>query len=51
MANVVNNGGPIVNGAQSTAWIFQPAWYSNLGSNAIVEQSFAADPLSRAGGR
>ena len=45
MANVVNHGGPIVNGAQATSWIFQPAWYSNLGSNAVVEQSYAADPL------
>ena len=45
VANVVNNGGPIVNGAPSTAWIFQPAWYSNLGSNAVVEQTFATDPL------
>jgi hypothetical protein len=44
VANVVNHGGPIVNNAQPTAWIFQPAWYSNLGPNAIVEQSFAADP-------
>ena len=45
VANVVNHGGPVVNGAESTAWIFQPAWYSNLGPNAVVEQSFAADPL------
>ena len=34
-----------VNGAQPHACIFQPAWYSNLGANAVVEQSFAADPL------
>ncbi|MBE2319350.1 peptidase [Solirubrobacter sp. CPCC 204708] len=45
VANVVNHGGPVVNSAQSTAWIFQPSWYSNLGPNAVVEQSFAADPL------
>jgi hypothetical protein len=45
VANVVNHGGPIVNGAQSTSWIFQPAWYSNLGPNAVVEQSYAAEPL------
>ncbi len=45
VVSVVNNGGPVTNGAQSTAWIFPPVWYSNLGSNAIVEQSYAADPL------
>ena len=45
VANVVNNGGPIVNGARRTSWIFQPVWYSNLGANAVVEQSFAAEPL------
>ena len=45
VANVVNHGGPVVNGAATTAWIFQPAWYSDLGPNAVVEQSFAADPL------
>jgi hypothetical protein len=45
VANVVNNGGPVSNGAQSTAFIFQPAWYTNLGPNAVVEQTFAADPL------
>ena len=45
MANVVNNGGPIVNGATAHSWIFQPVWYSNLGANAVVEQTFAAEPL------
>ena len=45
IASVVNHGGPVVNGAQDTAWIFQPAWYSNLGPNAVVEQSFAEQPL------
>jgi hypothetical protein len=45
VANVVNAGGPVVNGAQSTAFIFQPTWYTGLGANAIVEQTFAADPL------
>jgi hypothetical protein len=45
VANVVNAGGPVSNGAQSTAFIFQPTWYTNLGSNAVVEQTFAADPL------
>jgi hypothetical protein len=45
VANVVNNGGPVSNGAQATAFIFQPAWYTNLGPNAVVEQTFAADPL------
>ena len=43
--NVVNNGGPVINGAQPRAWIFPPVWYTNLGANAVVEQSYAADPL------
>ncbi len=45
VANVVNHGGPVVNGAQPWAWIFPAAWFSNLGANAVVEQSYAADPL------
>ena len=45
IANVVNHGGPVVNGAQPYAWIFPAAWFSNLGANAVVEQSYAADPL------
>jgi zinc carboxypeptidase len=45
VANVVNNGGPVSNGAQPHSWIFQPTWYTNLGANAVVEQTFAADPL------
>ncbi len=45
VANVVNNGGPVSNGAQPHSWIFQPTWYTNLGPNAVVEQTFAADPL------
>ena len=45
VANVVNHCGPVSNGAIPNAFIFQPAWYSNLGANAVVEQTFAADPL------
>ncbi|MDA0160389.1 M14 family zinc carboxypeptidase [Solirubrobacter ginsenosidimutans] len=45
VANVVNHGGPVVNGAQPYAWIFPATWYSGLGANAVVEQSYAADPL------
>ena len=45
VANVVNHGGPVVNGAQPYAWIFPATWFSDLGSNAVVEQSYAADPL------
>ncbi|MDA0185274.1 M14 family zinc carboxypeptidase [Solirubrobacter phytolaccae] len=45
VVSLVNNGGPVTNGAASTAWIFPPVWYSNLGSNAVVEQSYAAEPL------
>ena len=46
VANVVNHGGPVSNGAQPHAFVFPPVWYSNLGSGAVVEQSYAADPLA-----
>ena len=46
VANVVNHGGPVVNGAQPYAWIFPAAWYSNLGANAVVEQSYARRPAA-----
>ena len=45
MANIVNHGGPVINGAIPHAFVSQPAWYSNLGAGAVVEQSYAADPL------
>src|SRR6478609_933656 len=45
VVSVVNNGGPVTTGAQSTAWVFPPVWYTNLGANAIVEQSYGTDPL------
>ena len=46
VANVVNHGGPVSNGAQPHAFVFPPVWYSNLGTGAVVEQSYAADPLA-----
>jgi hypothetical protein len=45
VTNVVNHGGPVVNGAQPYAWVFPPTWYTGLSANAVVEQSFGADPL------
>jgi hypothetical protein len=45
VANVVNHGGPISNGAMPYSFILQPVWYSNIGANGIVEQTYAADPL------
>jgi hypothetical protein len=45
VANVVNHGGPVVNGAMPHSFVSQPAWYTNLGAGAVVEQSYAADPL------
>ncbi|HEX6021319.1 MAG TPA: M14 family zinc carboxypeptidase, partial [Solirubrobacter sp.] len=45
VANVVNHGGPVINGAIPHSFISQPAWYSNLGPAAVVEQSYAQDPL------
>ena len=46
VANLVNHGGPVSNGAQPHAFVFPPVWYSNLGTGAVVEQSYAADPLA-----
>ena len=46
VANLVNHGGPVSNGAQPHAFVFPPVWYTNLGSRAVVEQSYAADPLA-----
>ena len=46
VANVVNHGGPVSNGAQPHAFVFPPVWYTNLGTGAVVEQSYAADPLA-----
>ena len=45
VANIVNHGGPVINGAIPHAFVSQPAWYTNLGAGAVVEQSYAADPL------
>jgi hypothetical protein len=45
VVNVVNHGGPIINGAIPHSFVNQPVWYSNLGAAAVVEQSYAADPL------
>jgi hypothetical protein len=45
VANVVNHGGPVTNGAIPYAFIFQPAWFTGLGAGAVVEQSYASDPL------
>ena len=45
VANIVNHGGPVINGAIPHTFVNQPVWYSNLGAAAIVEQSYAADPL------
>jgi hypothetical protein len=45
VANVVNHGGPVINGAQPYSFINQPVWYTNLGPGVVTEQSYAADPL------
>jgi hypothetical protein len=45
VANVVNHGGPVINGAMPHSFVSQPAWYTNLGAGAVVDQSYAADPL------
>ena len=45
VANIVNHGGPVITGAIPHAFISQPVWYSNLGPGAVVEQSYASDPL------
>ncbi|MGW3894613.1 M14 family zinc carboxypeptidase [Micromonospora profundi] len=45
VANIVNNGGPVTTSAIPHAFISQPVWFTNLGANVQVEQSYAADPL------
>ena len=45
VANIVNRGGPVTDGAIPHAFIAQPVWFTGLGSGAVVEQSYAADPL------
>ena len=46
VANVVNHGGPVSNGAMPHSFIFAPVWYSNIGARGVVEQSYAAEPLA-----
>jgi zinc carboxypeptidase len=45
VANIVNHGGPVTDGAIPHAFISQPVWYTGLGAGAVVEQSYAGDPL------
>ncbi|WP_433830711.1 M14 family zinc carboxypeptidase [Actinoplanes sp. CA-015351] len=45
VVNVVNNGGPVTSGAIPHSFIAQPVWYTGLGADVTVEQSYAADPL------
>jgi hypothetical protein len=45
VVNVVNHGGPVTSGAIPHTWVFPPTWYTNIGPGAVVEQSYAADPL------
>jgi len=45
VANIVNNGGPVTTSAIPHSFISQPVWFTNLGANVQVEQSYAADPL------
>jgi Zinc carboxypeptidase len=46
VANVVNAGGPVTGGATPHAFIAQPVWFTDLGAGAVVEQTYAADPLA-----
>jgi hypothetical protein len=45
VANIVNHGGPVTDGAIPHAFISQPTWFTGLGEGVVVEQSYAADPL------
>ncbi|MEU8265108.1 M14 family zinc carboxypeptidase [Micromonospora sp. NPDC048999] len=45
VANIVNRGGPVTSGAIPHSFISQPVWFTNLGAEVTVEQSYAADPL------
>ncbi|WP_167666735.1 ThuA domain-containing protein [Micromonospora narathiwatensis] len=44
VANVVNHDGPVTSGAVPHSFISQPVWFTNLGTEVTVEQSYAADP-------
>ncbi|MFG1777122.1 M14 family zinc carboxypeptidase [Micromonospora sp. NPDC049048] len=45
VVNVVNAGGPVSAGAIPHSFVSQPVWFTGLGGNVTVEQSYAADPL------
>ncbi|GIF63989.1 hypothetical protein Ais01nite_20240 [Asanoa ishikariensis] len=45
VANIVNSGGPVTAGAIPHSFINQPVWFTGLGANVSVEQSYAPDPL------
>jgi Zinc carboxypeptidase len=45
VANIVNHGGPVTDGAIPHAFISEPVWFTGLGAGAEVEQSYAGDPL------
>jgi zinc carboxypeptidase len=45
VANIVNHGGPVTDGAIAHAFINQPVWFTGLPAGAQVEQSYADDPL------
>jgi hypothetical protein len=45
VANIVNHGGPVTDGAIPHAFINQPVWFTGLSADAEVEQSYADDPL------
>jgi hypothetical protein len=45
VANIENHGGPVTEGAIPHSFISRPVWFTNLGGGAVVEQSYAADPL------
>jgi hypothetical protein len=46
VANVVNKGGPVTGGATRHAFIAQPVWFTGLGADVVVDQTYAADPLA-----
>jgi Zinc carboxypeptidase len=45
VANIVNHGGPVTDGAIPHAFISEPVWFTGVGAGGVIEQSYAGDPL------
>ncbi|ROP45796.1 M14 family zinc carboxypeptidase [Pseudokineococcus lusitanus] len=45
VADLETLGGPVTDDAQPEAFFARPVWFTDLGSDAVVEQRWAAEPL------